>query len=90
MIDGLPPPCEGLSDALTRRQFLGRAVGLAAAANLPLAGAESPGPAQKSLRAAIIGDTGHGDLPNVAQTVQLFERAGAAGMLLEDQFSSRL
>src|SRR5437667_9609535 len=31
------------------------------------------------------GDTGHGDLPNVARTVRLFERAGAAGMLLEDQ-----
>jgi methylisocitrate lyase len=31
------------------------------------------------------GDTGHGDLQNVARTVQEFERAGAAGMLLEDQ-----
>ncbi len=31
------------------------------------------------------GDTGHGGLQNVARTVQEFERAGAAGMLLEDQ-----
>lgn len=35
------------------------------------------------------GDTGHGDLPNVAHTVQLFERAGAAGMLLEDQVAPK-
>jgi 2-methylisocitrate lyase-like PEP mutase family enzyme len=31
------------------------------------------------------GDTGHGGLANVARTVREFERAGAAGMLLEDQ-----
>lgn len=31
------------------------------------------------------GDTGHGDLPNVARTVREFERSGAAGILLEDQ-----
>jgi len=31
------------------------------------------------------GDTGHGGLPNVARTVREFERAGAAGILLEDQ-----
>lgn len=31
------------------------------------------------------GDTGHGDLPNVARTVESFERAGAAAILLEDQ-----
>ncbi|MFO0876870.1 MAG: isocitrate lyase/PEP mutase family protein [Gemmataceae bacterium] len=31
------------------------------------------------------GDTGHGDLHNVVRTVREFERAGAAGMLLEDQ-----
>lgn len=31
------------------------------------------------------GDTGHGGLPNVARTVRDFERAGAAGILLEDQ-----
>ena len=31
------------------------------------------------------GDTGHGNLQNVARTVRDFERAGAAGLLLEDQ-----
>lgn len=31
------------------------------------------------------GDTGHGDLHNVRRTVELFESAGAAGILLEDQ-----
>jgi len=31
------------------------------------------------------GDTGHGDLHNVQRTVELFETAGAAGILLEDQ-----
>lgn len=31
------------------------------------------------------GDTGHGDLHNVRRTVELFEAAGAAGLLLEDQ-----
>ena len=31
------------------------------------------------------GDTGHGDLPQVTRTVELFEAAGAAGILLEDQ-----
>jgi 2-methylisocitrate lyase-like PEP mutase family enzyme len=31
------------------------------------------------------GDTGHGDLHNVQQTVELFEQIGAAGILLEDQ-----
>jgi 2,3-dimethylmalate lyase len=31
------------------------------------------------------GDTGHGGLPHVVRTVREFERAGAAGMLLEDQ-----
>jgi methylisocitrate lyase len=31
------------------------------------------------------GDTGHGDLNNVARTVRDFEAAGAAGLLLEDQ-----
>jgi methylisocitrate lyase len=35
------------------------------------------------------GDTGHGDLHNVVRTVQLFERAGAAGMLLEDQVAPK-
>jgi 2-methylisocitrate lyase-like PEP mutase family enzyme len=31
------------------------------------------------------GDTGHGDLHNVRRTVELFEQAGASGILLEDQ-----
>jgi 2,3-dimethylmalate lyase len=35
------------------------------------------------------GDTGHGDLHNVARTVRDFEQAGAAGMLLEDQVAPK-
>ncbi|NQV23448.1 MAG: oxaloacetate decarboxylase [Rhodopirellula sp.] len=35
------------------------------------------------------GDTGHGDLHNVARTVRDIERAGAAGMLLEDQVAPK-
>jgi len=35
------------------------------------------------------GDTGHGDLLNVARTVRDFEQAGAAGILLEDQVSPK-
>ncbi len=35
------------------------------------------------------GDTGHGDLRNVARTVRDFEQAGAAGILLEDQVSPK-
>lgn len=35
------------------------------------------------------GDTGHGDLHNVARTVREFESAGAAGILLEDQVSPK-
>jgi 2-methylisocitrate lyase-like PEP mutase family enzyme len=35
------------------------------------------------------GDTGHGDLHNVARTVREFERAGAAGILLEDQVAPK-
>src|SRR5438309_4271248 len=31
------------------------------------------------------GDTGHGDLHNVQRTVEMFETAGASGILLEDQ-----
>lgn len=31
------------------------------------------------------GNTGHGDLPNVQRTIEAFESAGAAGILLEDQ-----
>src|SRR5262249_53648057 len=35
------------------------------------------------------GDTGHGDLHNVLRTVREFERAGAAGVLLEDQVTPK-
>jgi 2,3-dimethylmalate lyase len=35
------------------------------------------------------GDTGHGDLHNVQRTVTAFERAGAAGILLEDQVAPK-
>ncbi len=35
------------------------------------------------------GDTGHGDLPQVQRTVAMFEQAGAAGMLLEDQVAPK-
>jgi 2-methylisocitrate lyase-like PEP mutase family enzyme len=35
------------------------------------------------------GDTGHGDLHNVIRTVREFERAGAAGILLEDQVTPK-
>jgi 2-methylisocitrate lyase-like PEP mutase family enzyme len=35
------------------------------------------------------GDTGHGDLHNVVRTVREFERAGAAGMLIEDQVTPK-
>src|SRR5436309_3343203 len=35
------------------------------------------------------GDSGHGDLHNVARTVREFERAGAAGILIEDQVTPK-
>lgn len=35
------------------------------------------------------GDTGHGGVHNVARTVAEFERAGAAGVILEDQLSPK-
>lgn len=35
------------------------------------------------------GDTGHGGVHNVRRTVQEFERAGAAGVILEDQVSPK-
>ncbi len=35
------------------------------------------------------GDTGHGDLHNVARTVRNFEDAGASGLLLEDQVAPK-
>ena len=38
-----------------------------------------------SVPVIVDGDTGYGSAPNVIRTVREFERAGAAGMLLEDQ-----
>jgi len=38
-----------------------------------------------SIPVIVDGDTGHGGIANVIRTVREFERAGAAGMLLEDQ-----
>lgn len=38
-----------------------------------------------SVPVIVDGDTGYGSIPNVVRTVREFERAGAAGMLLEDQ-----
>jgi 2-methylisocitrate lyase-like PEP mutase family enzyme len=35
------------------------------------------------------GDIGHGDLHNVQRTIRMFEAAGAAGILLEDQVSPK-
>jgi 2-methylisocitrate lyase-like PEP mutase family enzyme len=35
------------------------------------------------------GDTGHGDVHNVVRTVREFERAGAAGVLIEDQVTPK-
>src|SRR4030088_2010503 len=35
------------------------------------------------------GDTGHGDVHNVVRTVRELERAGAAGILLEDQVTPK-
>ncbi|MHC4878484.1 MAG: isocitrate lyase/PEP mutase family protein [Planctomycetota bacterium] len=35
------------------------------------------------------GDTGHGNLHNVARTVRNFEQAGASGMLIEDQVAPK-
>ena len=35
------------------------------------------------------GDTGHGDLHNVQRTVATFERAGASGILIEDQVAPK-
>jgi methylisocitrate lyase len=35
------------------------------------------------------GDTGHGNVTNVIRTVKLFEKAGMAGVLLEDQVSPK-
>src|SRR5215469_3603118 len=40
--------------------------------------------ARLSIPVVADGDTGYGDLQNVARTVEEFERVGAAGILLED------
>lgn len=50
-----------------------------------MAGAIARMTARISIPVIADGDTGHGDLHNVHRTVQLFESAGAAGILLEDQ-----
>ncbi len=41
--------------------------------------------ARVSIPVVADGDTGHGDLHNVQRTIQTFENAGAAGILIEDQ-----
>jgi len=41
--------------------------------------------ARVSIPVVADGDTGHGDLHNVQRTIQAFENAGAAGILIEDQ-----
>jgi 2-methylisocitrate lyase-like PEP mutase family enzyme len=45
--------------------------------------------ARVSIPVVADGDTGHGDLHNVVRTVREFERAGAAGVLLEDQVTPK-
>src|SRR5947208_13748761 len=45
--------------------------------------------ARVSIPVVADGDTGHGDLHNVVRTVREFERAGAAGLLLEDQVTPK-
>src|SRR2546422_10777111 len=45
--------------------------------------------ARVSIPVVADGDTGHGDLHNVARTVREFESAGAAGILLEDQVAPK-
>ena len=45
--------------------------------------------ARVSIPVVADGDTGHGDLHNVQRTVREFERAGAAGLLLEDQVNPK-
>jgi 2-methylisocitrate lyase-like PEP mutase family enzyme len=45
--------------------------------------------ARVSIPVVADGDTGHGDLHNVVRTVREFERAGAAGILIEDQVTPK-
>jgi predicted dehydrogenase len=58
---GMPDSSDLFTDSLNRRQFLVEALGLATATSLPSLGAEAPGPGQQTFRAAIMGNTGHGD-----------------------------
>jgi hypothetical protein len=57
------------SPALTRRQFLERSIGLAAAVALPLQAAQPSAPAGPKLRAALIGHTGRGDYGHSHDTI---------------------
>ena len=50
-----------------------------------MADAVSRTTARLSIPVIADGDTGHGDLHNVRRTVEMFEAAGAGGILLEDQ-----
>lgn len=54
-----------------------------------MAGAVQRMAARVAIPVVADGDTGHGDLHNVVRTVQEFERAGAAGILLEDQVTPK-
>ena len=52
---------------------------------IEMAGAVQRMAARVSIPVIADGDTGHGDLHNVQHTVESFESAGAAGILIEDQ-----
>ncbi len=54
-----------------------------------MAGAVRRMAARVSIPVIADGDTGHGDVHNVHRTVQAFEAAGAAGILLEDQVTPK-
>jgi len=54
-----------------------------------MAGAVRRMAARVSIPVIADGDTGHGDLHNVQRTVEMFEQAGAAGILIEDQVSPK-
>ncbi|MCK7514465.1 MAG: isocitrate lyase/PEP mutase family protein [Desulfobacterales bacterium] len=56
--------------ALTMTEMVNQARYIAEAVEIPL---------------FVDGDTGHGNVTNVARTVREFERAGAAGLFIEDQ-----
>ena len=59
--------------------------GAALGAMLEAMCAAMPARSLELARVIVDGDTGYGSVPNVIRTVREFERAGAAGMLLEDQ-----